>query len=111
MSFTGVDNLNAKHVEAMGRPADPMVGPAYANVQILVDAIERAGSLDRAAIRDALADTNLETVVGNVQFNADGTSNVSSPILQYQGGVPQVVWPAEFATADFVYPAPAYEDR
>jgi branched-chain amino acid transport system substrate-binding protein len=111
MSFTGVDALNQKHIDLVGRPADPMVGPSYACLQILADAIERAGSLDRAAIRDAIAATDTNTVIGPVTFRADGTGAVSSPILQYISGRQELVWPPDFATADFVYPAPAYNER
>jgi branched-chain amino acid transport system substrate-binding protein len=111
MQSPGVDELNAKHQALMGRPADPMVGPSYAAVQILADAIERAGTLDRAAIREAIAASNMETVIGHVTFNKDGAGVVSSPILQYQNGKVELVWPKEFATADFVYPAPAFDER
>jgi branched-chain amino acid transport system substrate-binding protein len=111
MNFEGVDAINARHVEELGRPADPQVGPGYSIIQILADAIERAGTLDRAAIRDALAATDLETVVGHVMFNPDGTSNVSSPILQVQDGRPVLVWPAEFATTELVFPAPPFDER
>jgi branched-chain amino acid transport system substrate-binding protein len=74
-------------------------------------AIEAAGTLDRDAIRDAIAATELDTVIGTVTFNEDGTGNVPVAILQYQNGRPELVWPTEFATADLVYPAPAYADR
>lgn len=111
VNYPGVAELNARHQELMERPADPMVGPSYAAVQILADAIERAGTLDRAAIRDAMAATDIDTVAGHITFNEDGTGVISSPILQYQNGRPELVWPTEFATADFVYPAPAFDER
>jgi branched-chain amino acid transport system substrate-binding protein len=111
MTFPGVEELNAQHVEMMERPADPIVGPSYAVIQILADAIERAGTLDRKAVRDAIAATDLDTVVGHVTFNEDGTGNVPTAILQYQHGVVELVWPKEFATADLIYPAPPYDER
>jgi branched-chain amino acid transport system substrate-binding protein len=111
MKFPGVDQLNQEYQAKMNRPADPIVGPSYACVQILAAAIEAAGSLDHAAIRDAIAATSLDTVVGHVTFNPDGTGNVPVAILQYQQGKLQEVWPAEFKTADLVYPAPPYDQR
>lgn len=111
VQFPGVDELNAKHQEMMGRPADPIVGPAYAAVQILANAIEQAGTLDRAAIRDAIAATDMDTVAGHITFNDDGTGRVPFVLLQYQNGKPELVWPAEFKTADFVYPAPPFDER
>ena len=111
MNFPGVDKLNEEHIALMGRPADPIVGPSYALIQILANAISEAGSLDRQAIRDAIAASDTETVMGEITFRDDGTGTVTTPILQYQEGVVQVVWPAEFATAPLVYPAPAYDTR
>ena len=111
VQFPGVEELNAKHQELMGRPADPIVGPAYTAVQILANAIEQAGSLDRAAIRDAIAATDLDTVAGHITFNEDGTGKVPFVLLQYQSGKPELVWPQEFAKVDFIYPAPPFSER
>lgn len=111
MAYPGVEELNAKHTEELGRPADPIVGPSYATVQILAAAIESAGSLDRDAVRDAIAATDMETVMGHITFREDGTGTVIAPYLQYQNGRPELVWPAEFATADLVYPAPPVSER
>jgi len=110
-TFPGVAEINAKHQAEFGRPADILVGPAYACVQLLADAIERAGTLDRDAIRDALADTDMMTVIGPVSFNADGTGNVLNPLVQWQGGQMQLVWPLDQKTADFRYPAPPFNER
>ncbi|MBC7250749.1 MAG: amino acid ABC transporter substrate-binding protein [Anaerolineae bacterium] len=109
--FPGVEELNAKYQAEFGRPADLLTGPAYACVQILADAIERAGTLDRDAIRDAIAATDMTTVVGPVTFNADGTGNVLNPLIQWQNGQQELVWPKDHATADLLYPAPPFEER
>lgn len=111
MAYPGVEELNAKHIEMMERPADPMVGPSYAAVQILADSIERAGSLDREAVRNAMVKTDLETVIGPITFRENGTAVITAPFLQYQDGAIELIWPQEFATADLVVPAPAFEDR
>lgn len=111
MRFPGVDELNAKHMEMMDRPADPMVGPSYSTIQILADSIERAGSLDRDAIRDAIAATDMDTMIGPVTFRENGTGVVITPYLQYQPDGIQLVWPTEFATADLVIPAPPFDER
>ncbi len=111
MTFPGVDKLNEEHMKLMGRPADPIVGPAYALVQILAAAIEKAGTLDRQAVRDAIAASDLDTVIGHITFREDGTAPVVTAILQYQNGKQQLVWPAEYATAPLAFPAIAYADR
>jgi len=109
--FPGVAELNAAYQAQFGRPADLLTGPAYACVQIFADAIARAGTLDRAALRDAVAATDMMTVVGPVTFNADGTGNVLNPLIQWQSGKLELVWPPEQATADLLFPAPAFDKR
>ncbi len=110
-NFPGVAELNAKYQAQFGRPADLLTGPAYACVQIAAAAIEKAGTLDREAIRDAIAATNMTTVVGPVTFNTDGTGNVLNPLIQWQNGKQELVWPPEHASAKLVYPAIPFDQR
>ncbi|MBI3014413.1 MAG: ABC transporter substrate-binding protein [Candidatus Tectomicrobia bacterium] len=109
--YPKVAELNESHRKRVNRPADVLVGPSYACVQIAADAIARAGSLDRGKIRDAIAATNMTTVVGPVRFKPDGKGEVRVFIPQWQKGKQELVWPKEFATAPFVYPAPPFDRR
>jgi branched-chain amino acid transport system substrate-binding protein len=103
--------LNEAHQKQFNRPADPIVGPSYACIQILADAIARAGALDRDKLRDAIAATNMTTVVGPVRFRPDGTGEVKVFFQQWLKGKQELVWPKEFATAPFAFPAPAFNQR
>ena len=103
--------LNEAHQKQFNRPADPIVGPSYACIQILADAIARAGALDRDKLRDAIAATNMTTVVGPVRFRPDGTGEVKVFFQQWLKGNQELVWPKEFATAPFAFPAPAFNQR
>lgn len=109
--FEGVEELNADYQAKFDRPADLLTGPAYACVQLMAAAIEQAGTLDREAIRDAMAAISLDTVIGPVTFNEDGTGNVLNPLIQWQNGQLELVWPPEQATADFLFPAPPFDER
>jgi branched-chain amino acid transport system substrate-binding protein len=109
--FAGVEELNADYQAEFGRPADLLTGPAYACVQLFAAAIEKAGTLDREAVRDAMAASEMETVVGPVTFNEDGTGNVLNPLIQWQNGKLELVWPPDQSTTEFLYPAPPFEDR
>lgn len=60
---------------------------AYDAVMVLVDAIRRAGSLDRAKIRDALAKTrNFEGVTGKISFDADRRVRKAAVIMEIVDG-------------------------
>jgi len=111
VKFEGVDELNAKYQAEFGRPADLLTGPAYACVQLFAAAIEKAGTLDRQAVRDAMASIDTTTVIGPVTFNEDGTGNVLNPLIQWQNGQLELIWPQEHATAEFSYPAPPFDQR
>lgn len=109
--YPKVNELNEAHKKLLKRPADPLVGPAYACVQILADALTRAKSLDRDKLRDAVAATKMTTVVGPVRFRPDGTGEVKVFFQQWLKGKQELVWPKEFATTQFGYPAPPFSQR
>lgn len=111
MRFPGVAELNDAHVKRAGRPADPIAGPSYASVQILANAVGRAGSLDKERIREAITATDMMTVIGPVKFRPDGTGIVRSVFVQWLKGKQELVWPKEFASAEFAYPAPPFAQR
>ena len=109
--YPKVTELNEAHQKLLNRPADPLVGPSYACVQIITDAVTRAQVLDRDKLRDAIAATKMTTVVGPVRFRPDGTGEVKVFVLQWLKGKQELVWPKEFATAPFGYPAPPFDQR
>jgi branched-chain amino acid transport system substrate-binding protein len=109
--YPKVAELNEAHQKLLKRPADPLVGPSYACIQILAEAISRAGTLDRDKLRDAIAATNMTTVVGPVRFRSDGTGEVTVFFQQWLKGKQELIWPKEFATAAFAYPAPPFSQR
>jgi len=80
-------------------------------LQILTDAVTRAKTIDRDKLRDAVAATKMTTVVGPVRFRSDGTGEVKVFFQQWLKGKQELVWPKEFATASFGYPAPAFSQR
>ncbi|HJU22921.1 MAG TPA: amino acid ABC transporter substrate-binding protein, partial [Casimicrobiaceae bacterium] len=83
-----------------------------AAVEVFADAIERAGSLDREKVRDALANTNLMTFYGPVKFDSTGKNTAKSMVMyQVQHEKYVVVAPAKWATAKPIFPAPTWAKR
>jgi branched-chain amino acid transport system substrate-binding protein len=80
-------------------------------VQILAAALAKAGAVDREKVRDAIAATDLMTVIGPVKFRPDGTGVVQGAFLQWLNGKQELVWPKEFQTAPLAYPAPPFAKR
>lgn len=111
LKFKGVTEMAQRYQDKFGSPPAATTGPAYAAVQILADAIQRAGSLDRDAIRDAIAATDMDTVMGHVTFKDDGTGDVLTVINQWQDGKQVLVWPPDQAAGKVQYPAMAWKER
>ncbi len=78
---------------------------ASAAVYVFKDAFERAGSLDKNALRDAIAETDLMTFYGPIKFSENG-NNIAKPMVlrQIQDGAYNVVAPAEFASHKLNWP-------
>jgi len=78
---------------------------AAAAVYVFKDAFERAGSLDKEAVRDAIAETDLMTFYGGIKFS-DAGNNIAKPMVlrQIQDGDYNVVAPAKFASHELDYP-------
>ena len=75
--------------------------------QVAAAAIEKAGSLERAAIRDALAVTGMITEMSQVKFGQNNTRlNAIRPVIQWQNGSMELVWPYNQKSKAFVYPIP-----
>jgi branched-chain amino acid transport system substrate-binding protein len=108
LNYPGVKELNAAVKAKTGQPTNPSVGPAYASIKVAASAIEKAGSLDRAAIRDALAKTDMNTVLGHVKFGPKNNRiGALRPVVQWQAGNMELVSPDKQKTKLFVYPIPS----
>ena len=77
---------------------------------VLADAIDRAGSIDGAKVRDALVATDIpgeRTIMPwkRVKFDAEGQNDDADPVLiQYVGGKFVTVFPAAVALAEPLWP-------
>lgn len=83
--------------------ADPDYAHASASVSgaLFQIAIEKAGSLDRQKVRDALAKMDVTTFWGPVKFGPTGQINsLEPPVFQIQNAKPVVVHPAAIKQGD-----------
>ena len=72
-----------------------------AAADVLVNAVQTAGSTDKEAVRDALADTDIMTFYGQIDFGDNGMNQARElPIIQVQDETIKVLYPASIADAD-----------
>ena len=78
---------------------------ASAAVYVFKDAFERAGSLDKEVLRDAISATDLQTFYGGIKFSEAG-NNIAKPMVlrQIQDGEYNVVAPSAFASHPLNWP-------
>jgi branched-chain amino acid transport system substrate-binding protein len=110
LKLPGVEKLNEDYKAAYGDYPQAPAGTAYATMQILADAIQRAGTLDKEKIRDAIAATNTMTVMGPMKFkpNGRGEGKYTNTMSQWQNGKVELVYPKEQASAPLAFPRPPW---
>ncbi|GAA0943212.1 ABC transporter substrate-binding protein [Pseudonocardia zijingensis] len=81
---------------------------SYDAVQVIAQALEKAGAADPTAVRDAIASGEVDTLLasgGPIAFDDTGENRNAIPILmQVQGGAVRQVHPDSFAEAAPLYP-------
>jgi branched-chain amino acid transport system substrate-binding protein len=114
---TTAESLAQRWIDATGEPLNRGIGHGYAPMQVLFDAVERAGSLDPQAINAAMAETNLDTINYLVKFDPETHfSWIPLFVGQWQKTDKPWVWecPITFskhdflpAQAEFIFPVPS----
>lgn len=94
----------AKYQEMFGDQMPPEdAADGYAAAQVLAAAVEAVGSLDdQRALADWLRDNTVDTILGPLSWNADGSPNGDFIIGQWQDGSSEVVLPSLAATVDSI---------
>ncbi len=107
--FGSAAEFNAEIKKTVAAYADKSVpyqlAQASAAVYVFKDAFERAGSLDKDKVRDALAATDLATFYGQIKFTEAG-NNMAKPMVlrQIQDGKYNVVAPTAYASHELIWP-------
>lgn len=84
-----------------GEDPDYVHGSCAGALVMLEDVFARAGSLEGASLRDALAATELDTFYGPIDFGENGMNQARDlPIIQVQDEAIEILYPAGIATAD-----------
>ena len=84
----------------------------YGGCQVLMEAIRRAGSLDREKVRDAILKMDLNTVLGAFKVDNHGVQIAHKMVIfQWQDGKKVIVWPEELAPRKARFPTPPWSQR
>jgi len=110
--FGTSEKYNQMYNERWGHDPAYQSASSTASGIAFVKAIEAAGSLDAAAVRDALAKLDDMTFYGQLKFDERGV-NVTKPMVveQWQDGKLATIWPADVASDKPQYPTPGWDKR
>jgi len=102
--------FKAAYPEYKDKTVPYQTAQASAAVYVFKDAFERAGSLDKDEVRDALAATDLKTFYGDIRFSEAG-NNIAKPMVlrQIQDGQYNVVAPSQFASHPLRWPRKGHQ--
>jgi len=109
--------VNAEYYSKYGQNMDGHNARAYTAAIVLYNAIEEAGSTDKEKIRQALVNIYIppEKIImtwKGVKFDEFGQNILGTPcIIQIQDQKFKTVYPYDIASADFIFPMPAWSER
>ena len=102
----GFAEYNKAHMEMFGRPSMAGAVGVYGCLEVIQKAIESVGEIDRAKIRDAMANGTFSTVAGDIKFVNQRRPDPWA-VGQWQKGEVVGVYPADKkGAAPLLFPKP-----
>jgi branched-chain amino acid transport system substrate-binding protein len=109
MTNPDTQELADKYKQEFGDDIRTAAVLSYDAVRVIAAALEKAGDASPQAVRDAVAETELDSLIaqdGPIAFDEAGENENAAPILmQVLDGVVTQVFPEDYAEAEPVYPA------
>ena len=104
--FPGTSQFIQDFKEFTGFEPSYHAGSAYAECQILQQAIEKAGKIDHEQIRDHIYAMDSMTVIGRFKVDHTGRQIGHNPLLiQWQNGKKEIVHPPKMRTKLPIFPS------
>ena len=107
--FPGAKELGERYYKQYGKHSVG-IGMYYALCQILWQAVEKAGTLDGAKVRQAVLANEFDTVMGKVKYDEKGIALFRQPVFQWMNGKRNLVYPFDL-TKYKVKVAPPWDKR
>jgi branched-chain amino acid transport system substrate-binding protein len=112
MGTPGAAEFADRYRQKYGKKPTYHAACAYAAMMIAGETAQKAGG-DRKKIQEALSTASWNGVMGEVKFDDyDGFTNQNKhvmPVIQYQGGKSETVYPPQLAKKKAVFPFPGWK--
>jgi len=113
--YPGAKEYYDKFFKKYNTPTEYHGAEGYAGMYVIADALKRAKSLTRDAVRDALAETDMMTAFGPVKFisydKKTQQNKLPTFLVQWIDGQLETVWPTDVSTKKYIYPTPKWSKR
>ena len=108
--FGDAAQFAAEYKAKFGYDPDYHAASGAADVETFVEAIEKAGTLDPAKVRDAIAGISFDSLYAKVKYSENGQIELPQVVVQIQDGNMVPVYSTDFL-AKPMYPVPAWDKR
>jgi len=99
------DYLRTKSQELYGSKPGFLEAAGFAQVEVIGEAVKRAGSVSSDALRKTLLSEKFDTCYTAAKFDNEGTNTLfRPPVGQWINGDIEIVYPVDAATSKPVYP-------
>jgi branched-chain amino acid transport system substrate-binding protein len=107
LPYPGAKTLAQEFTSQTGQTSSQHIADSTTAALVLLDAIARAGTTNKAKVNAAIAETDKEYVAGPIKFGPLHTSKLALVEDQWQGGNAVVVGPTKgVQTGSFMFPVP-----
>jgi branched-chain amino acid transport system substrate-binding protein len=112
LKLPGVDDFVKRYEAIHGYGPGYHAAGGYGAGQVLEEAVNKAGSLDKEKLRNALVSLETTTVFGSYKVNETGIQ-IGKPayMIQWLNGERELVLPSDVSTAEIKYPTPPWDNR
>jgi branched-chain amino acid transport system substrate-binding protein len=108
--FGDASNFAKAYKAKYGYDPDYHAAAGAVAVEVLAKAIEQAGSLDRAKVRDAIAKSDFESLYAHVHFGPGGQISVPQIVIQIQKGNVVPIY-TDHIINNPIFPVPPWNKR
>ena len=102
--------FNEAYIAKFGYEPDYHAASAAADVEVYAKAIAKAGTLDKAKVRDAIAASDFQSAYAHVKFAANGQIDVPQIAIQIQDGKVVPIYSDKMINKPR-YPVPGWDKR
>jgi branched-chain amino acid transport system substrate-binding protein len=102
--YPGASTIRADFEKQTGQTFSQHIADTDTAAEVLLDAIARAGTLDKATVNTEIGKTDKTYVAGPIKFGADHTCTLPMVEEQWQNGKSVIIAPKDRSTASVIFP-------